>query len=111
MSKYYNFSCFGLKYLTNANIKHYVGLMQQKYTVGNIPSKTLSKLKFFNNFQNDYTLSSYFGLTDKLGEKREQVKFRIGNHKLRIETGRYDLNSEGYQTLPYLSILSNSRRT
>ena len=31
VSKYYNFSCLGLKYLTNANIKHYVGLMQQKY--------------------------------------------------------------------------------
>ena len=31
MSKYYNFPCFDLTYLTNAKIKHCVSLMQQKY--------------------------------------------------------------------------------
>ena len=32
-----------------------------------------------------YTPSSY-----KLSERKELVKFRISNHKLRIETGSYD---------------------
>jgi len=41
-------------------------------------------------FKNNYTPSSYLGLTSKLSESKELVKFRIGNHKLRIETGRYD---------------------
>ena len=30
MSKYYDFSCFDITYLTDAKIKHYVSLMQQK---------------------------------------------------------------------------------
>ena len=43
-----------------------------------------TKLEFFN------TLDCYLGLTNKLSERKELVTFRIGNHKLRIETGRYD---------------------
>ena len=47
-----------------------------------------TKLEFFNTFlKNNYTPSSYLGLTNKLSERKELV---IGNHKLRIETGRYD---------------------
>jgi len=49
-----------------------------------------TKLEFFNTFKNDYTPSSYLSLTSKLSERKELVKFRIGNHKLRIETSRYD---------------------
>ena len=49
-----------------------------------------SKLAFFNTFKNDYTPSSYLGLTNKLSERKEVVKFRIGNHKLTIETGECD---------------------
>ena len=30
------------------------------------------------------------GLTSKVSGRKELVKIRIGNHKLRIETGRYD---------------------
>ena len=40
--------------------------------------------------KNNFTPSSYLGLTSKLSESNELVKFRIGNHKLRIRTGRYD---------------------
>ena len=65
--------------------------MQQKYiSYRQHTIQTSSKLEFFNTFKNDYTPSSYLGLTSKLNERKEQVKFRIGNHKLRIETGRYD---------------------
>ena len=41
---------------------------------------------------NDYTPSSYLGLTNKLSKRKEMVKCRtmIGNRKLKIETGRYD---------------------
>jgi len=49
-----------------------------------------TKLEFFNTFKNDYAPSSYLGLTNKLSERKELVKLRIGSHKLRIETGRYD---------------------
>jgi len=65
--------------------------MQQKYIL-HWPHtmQNSTKLKLFNTFKNDYTRSPYLGLTSKLSERKEQVKFRIGNHKLRIETGRYD---------------------
>lgn len=53
-----------------------------------MPNST--KLVVFNTFKNDYTPSPYLGLTNKLSERKELVKFRIGNHKLRIETGRFD---------------------
>ena len=91
MSKYYNFSCFDLTNLTNAKIKHYVSLMQQKYNLYRQHTvQNSSKLEFFNTFKNDYTPPSYLGLASKLNERKELAKFRMGNHKLRIETGRYD---------------------
>jgi len=91
MSEYYNFPCFNLTCLTNAKIKHYVGLMQQKYILyWQHTMQNSAKLKFFKTFKNDYTPSSYLGLTSKLSERKELLTFRIGNHKLRIETGRYD---------------------
>ena len=43
-----------------------------------------TKLEFFNTFKNDYAPSSYLDLTNKLSERKELVKLRIGNHKLRI---------------------------
>ena len=65
--------------------------MQQKYNLYRQHTiQNSSKLEFSNPFKNDYTPSSYLGLTSKLNETKELVKFRIGNHKLRIDTGRYD---------------------
>ena len=50
------------------------------------------KLEFYNTFKNEYTPSCYLELTSKLNERKELVKFRIGNHKLMIETGRYKVD-------------------
>ena len=91
MPEYYNFPCFDLTNLTNAKIKHYVSLIQLKYNLYRQHTiQNSSKLEFFNTFKNDYTPSSYLSLTSKLNERKELVKFRISNHKLRIETGKYD---------------------
>jgi len=69
MSECYNFPCFDLTYLINAKIKHFVGLMRQKYILHwQHTMQNSTKLKFFNTFKNDYTPSSYFGLTSKLSE-------------------------------------------
>ena len=90
MSEYYNLPCFDVTNLTNAKVKHFVSVMQQKYILYRQHTmQNSSKLEFFNTFKNDCTPSYYLGLTRKLNE-RKLVKFRIGNHKLRIETGRYD---------------------
>ena len=67
MSKYYDFPCFDITYLTNAKIKHYVGLMQQKYILyWQHTMQNSTKLEFFNTFKNDYTPASYLG--NKLSE-------------------------------------------
>ena len=64
--------------------------MQHKYIVHWQHSIQHSKkLEFYNNFKNEYTPFCYLELTSKLNERKELVKFRIGNHKLMIETGRY----------------------
>jgi len=52
--------------------------------------QNFTKLEFFYTFKNDYTPYSYLDLTGKLGERKELVKFRIGNLKVRIETGGND---------------------
>jgi len=52
--------------------------------------QNFTKLEFFNTFKNDYTPSSYLDLTGKLSERKELMKFRTDNLKVRIETGRYD---------------------
>ena len=84
MSKYYDFPCFDITYLTDAKIKHYVSLMQQKYILHwQHTMQNSTKIEFFNTFKNDYASSSYLGLTNKLSERKELVKLRIGNHKLR----------------------------
>ena len=68
-------------FLTDAKIKHHVSLLQQKYIL-------YWQLTMRN--KNEYTSSRYLPLTKKLNNRKELVKFRINNHKLMIETGRYD---------------------
>ena len=74
MSEYYNFPCFDLTYLTNAEIKHYVGLMLQKYILyWQHPMQSPTKLEFFNTFKNDYTPSSYLDLTNNLSKRKKKL--------------------------------------
>ena len=91
MSEYYNLPDFDPTFLTDAKIKHYVSLMQQKYiSHWQHTIRNSQKLEFYNTFKDEYTPSCYLDLTRKLNNRKELVKLRIGNHKLLIETGRYD---------------------
>ena len=60
-----------------------------------------TKLEFFKTFKNDYTPSSYLGLTNKLSERKELSK-NLGwaITKLRVETGRYDQFSRDNRLCP-----------
>jgi len=60
----------------------YILHWQQNYS-------TLKETENIITLKNEYTPSCYLELTSKLSERKELVKFRIGNHKLMIETGRY----------------------
>ena len=88
-SEYYNLPDFDPSVLNKSKMKHYISLMQHKYIL--LWRNTIQhskKLEFYQTFKNGYT-RSYQELTSKLSERKELVKFRIGNHKLMIETGRY----------------------
>lgn len=90
MSEYYNLPDFDPNVLNKSKIKHYISLMQHKYILHwQHTIQHSKKLEFYNTFKNEYTPSCYLELTSKLNERKELVKFRIGNHKLMIETGRY----------------------
>ena len=48
------------------------------------------KLEFYNTFKHCYEISSYLNLTRKTIDKKALVKLLVSNHKLMIETGRYN---------------------
>ena len=48
------------------------------------------KLEFYNTIKDSYTTSPYLHLTRKNPNRKTLVKLRISNHKLLIETGRYN---------------------
>ena len=106
MSEYYNLSDFDPNVLNKSKIKHYLSLMQHKCILHwqhNIQHS--KKLEFYNTFKNEYTSSCYLELTSKLNERKELVKFRIGNHKLMIESGRYSQIPRVHRLCPqYLRI-------
>ena len=41
-------------------------------------------------FKHDYKISSYLDLIRNSANRKDLVKIRISNHKLMIETGRYN---------------------
>ena len=48
------------------------------------------KLSFYCTIKDDYSPSQYLVLTRKNPSRKALVRFRISNHQLRIETGRYE---------------------
>lgn len=47
------------------------------------------KLEFYRTFKENYELEHYLELIRDFDQRRNLTKFRISNHKLAIETGRY----------------------
>ena len=89
---YYN-SPFHFNYdnLDDMKIMHFVNHMQKKYITHWRHSLCNSqKLEFYNVFKDSYTPSIYLDVTTKNRNRKTPVKLRISNHKLYIETGRYD---------------------
>ena len=48
------------------------------------------KLQFYSIFKHDFKISSYLDLTSNSTKRKDLMKIRINNHKLMIETGRYN---------------------
>ena len=48
-----------------------------------------SKLEFYKVFKDEYSTSDYLQQLRNFNERRNLVKFKLSNHKLMIELGRY----------------------
>ena len=70
-------------------IKRHLDIMKKRsidhwrHTLQHLKKKT-------STFKNNYAPSIYLDITRKNCNRKTLVKLRIGNHKLEIETGRYD---------------------
>ena len=102
ISEYYDLPDFDPNNLSEAKIKHYIDIIKQKYVA--YWQHTIhhsKKLQFYSLFKHDYKISSYLDLIRNSANRKDLVKIRISNHKLMIETGRYNQTSRN-DRLPYL---------
>ena len=77
--------------LDDTKITYPVDQMKKKYIAYWKHSLCNSqKLEFYNTIKDSYTPSPYLHLTRKNPNRKTLVKLRISNHKLLIETGRYN---------------------
>ena len=94
MFNYYNIPFnFNHDNLDDTKIAHFVDHMQKKH-ITHVHWKhshcNSQKLEFYNVFKDSYTPLIYLEVTRKNPNRKTLVKLRISNHKLNIETGRYD---------------------
>ena len=104
MLNYYNIH-FNFKHdnLDDTKIQHFVGHMQKKYITHWKHSLCNSqKLEFYNVLKDSYTPSIYLDVTRKNPNRKTLVK--ISNHKLNIETGRYNKISRCDRICPVCSL-------
>ena len=47
------------------------------------------KLKFYNTFKKEFKPEGYLDKIEHISARKQFAKFRISNHQLQIETGRY----------------------
>mgnify|MGYP002804388675 FL=1 len=60
-----------------------------------------SKLSFYNNIKKDYKLEKYLNLVKNFTQRKMFTQFRISNHKLEIENGRYKNIPRGKRLCEY----------
>ena len=106
MLNYYNIPFnFNHDNLDDTKMLHFVDHMQKKYIVHWKHSLCNSqKLEFYNVLKDSYTPSIYLDVTRKNPNRKTLVKLRISNHRLNIETGRYDKISRCDRICPVCSL-------
>ena len=106
MLNYYNIPFnFNHDNLNETKILHFVDHMQKKYITHWKHSLCNSqKLEFYSVFKDSYTPSIYLDGPRKNPNWKTLVKLRISNHKLNIETGRYNKISRCDRICPVCSL-------
>ena len=89
---YYNIPFnFNHDNLDDTKILHFVDQVQKKYiTYWKHSLCNSQKLEFYNVFKDSYTPAIYLDYIKRNPNRKTVVKLRISNHKLNIETGKYD---------------------
>ena len=92
MLNYYDIAFnFNHDNLNDTKILHFAEHTQKKYiTHWRHSSCNSQKLEFYNVFKDKYTPSIYLDVTRENPNRNTLLKLTISNHKLNIETGRYD---------------------
>ena len=78
------------QFVTDTSINDFTKTIKEKYILfwkENIQNS--SKLSFYASFKKTYELEKYLTTIKDANQKRMFTKFRISNHKLEIEIGRY----------------------
>ena len=96
MSEYFKLPDFNPDLLDIAMVKSFVSSMKQEYI--SYWQNTLQhsqKLEFYRSFKTDHASSGCLDLTRGTAGRSALIKLRLSNHKLMIETGRYNQTLRG----------------
>ena len=76
--------------ITDKSLEEFVSQMKDQYfKKWRVDLSYSKKLEFFKQIKNNYEPESYLNQIRHFDQKKIFTKFRISNHKLAIETGRY----------------------
>ena len=88
--EHYHLPNFDPESLDNDRIRRYTTNMKEKYiSFWRHSLEHSRKLEFYKVFKDEYSTSDYLQQLRNFNERRNLVKFKLSNHKLMIELGRY----------------------
>ena len=84
-------TAFKNEVITNKSLEEFVCKMKDHYFEKWKADLSISrKLEFFKTFKDSYESENYLNTINNFNQRRHFTKFRISNHKLAIESGRYN---------------------
>ena len=88
-----NLTSLDAESLDNDKIRRYTTEMREKYlSFWRHSLENSKKLEFYKTFKDEYSTSDYLYQLRRYYERQNFVKFKISNHKLMIEHGRYQID-------------------
>ena len=90
LKEHYHLPNFDPESLDNERIRRYTTNMKEKsISFWRHSLEHSCKLTFYKVFKDEYSTSDYLQQLRNFNERRNLVKFKLSNHKLMIELGRY----------------------
>ena len=92
MFEQYNLTILDTESLDNDKIRRYTTEMREKYlSFWRYIFENSEKLEFYKTLKDEYSTPDYLYQPRHYHERQHFVKFKISNHKLLIEQGRYQI--------------------